>query len=56
MEEKDNIIKELDAIKKLLILQLYSDGVSSEVISKTIGMSKATLYKFLPKSQKKSSK
>lgn len=56
MEKKDEIIKELEAIKKLLILQLYHDGVSSEVIAKTIGMSKKTLYTFLPKTQKKSTK
>jgi len=56
MEKKDEFLKELEAIKKLLILQLYHQGVSPETIARTSGMSTATLYKFLPKSQKKSSK
>jgi len=55
MEQNEKILKELEAIKKLLILQLYHQGVSSETIAKTLGMSKATLYTFLPKNQKKSS-
>ncbi|QMU53836.1 MAG: hypothetical protein GKS07_02270 [Nitrosopumilus sp.] len=55
MEKKGDMLKELEAIKKLLILQLNHDGVSSDVIAKTLGMSKATLYTFLPKTQKKSS-
>jgi len=56
MEKKDEITKELEAIKKLLVLQLYNQGVALEAIAKASGMSTATLYKFLPKSQKKSSK
>jgi len=53
MEQNDKILNELDAIKKLLILQLYLSGISSDIIAKTIGMSTKTLYTFLPKSQKK---
>ena len=56
MEKKDETLKELEAIKKLLILQLNHDGVSSDVIAKTLGMSKKTLYTFLPKTKKKLSK
>ncbi len=56
MAQNDKILKELDAIKKILILQLYHQGMSSETISKTIGMSKKTLYEFLPKTQKKATK
>lgn len=56
MEKDNEIIKELESIKKLLILQLYHQGVSSETIAKTLNMSKATLYTFLPKIQKKSPK
>ena len=56
MEKKDDILKELEAIKKLLILQLYHQGASPEHIAKASGMSTKTIYKFLPKTQKKSSK
>ena len=56
MVEKEKIEKELEAIKKLLILQLYHQGVSSDNIAKASGMSTKTIYKFLPKTQKKSSK
>lgn len=56
MEKKDDILKELEVIKKLLILQLNHDGVSAENIAKASGMSTKTIYKFIPKSQKKSSK
>jgi len=56
MEKKDDVLKELESVKKLLILQLNHDGVSSDVIAKTLGMSKSTLYTFLPKTQKKSTK
>lgn len=52
MEQNNKILNELDAIKKLLILQLYHSGMSSDTIAKTIGMSKKTLYTFLPKTQK----
>ena len=55
MEKENEIIKELEAIKKLLILQLYHQGVSSDNIAKASGMSTKTIYKFLPKNQKKSS-
>lgn len=56
MENNDKILKELEAIKKLLILQLYHQGVSSDNIAKASGMSTKTIYKFLPKNQKKLSK
>ena len=56
MEKKDEIVKELDAIKKLLVLQLYHQGVSPENIAKASGISTKTIYKFVPKLKKKSSK
>ncbi len=56
MEKNNEIIKELESIKKLLILQLYHQGVSSDFIAKASGMSTKTIYKFLPKTQKKSNK
>lgn len=46
----DNEIKsELEAIKKLLILQLIHNGISHADVAKTAGMSTKTLYKFIPK-------
>jgi len=56
LENNDKIIKELEAIKKLLVLQLYHQEVPPENIAKASGMSTGTIYKFLPKTQKKSSK
>ena len=53
MEKKDEIVKELESIKKLLILQLYHQGASPDYIAKASGMSTKTIYKFLPKTQKK---
>lgn len=47
MSEK--IIIELESIKKLLILNLISQGIPHAVIAKTTGMSTKTLYKFIPK-------
>lgn len=51
----DDIIKELQDVKKLLIIQLILDGVSIRDIVKITGMSTATLYKFLPKDLEKKS-
>jgi len=46
----DNELKlELEAIKKLLILQLIKEGVPVADVAKTAGMSTKTLYKFIPK-------
>jgi len=56
LEKKDEILKELEAIKKLLVLQLHQQGVSAESIAKASGMSTKTIYKFVPKTQKKVSK
>ncbi len=47
MSEK--IIAELESIKKLLILNLISQGMSHAVVAKASGMSTKTLYKFIPK-------
>lgn len=43
------IEKELEAIKKLIILQLVLAGVPIQNIAKASGMSTKTLYKFIPK-------
>lgn len=49
----EEITKELQDIKKLLIVQLILGGVSIRDIVKITGMSTATLYKFLPKDLEK---
>lgn len=46
----DAIMKELQDIKKLLILQLIVNGVPVQNVAKASGMSTKTLYKFIPKS------
>lgn len=45
----DGLKKELETIKKLLIVQLVHEGISIRDIVKVTGMGSATLYKFLPK-------
>ena len=37
------ILEELKAIKKLLILALYADNISSEEINKAVGMGAANI-------------
>jgi len=54
MSEK--IIAELESIKKLLILNLISQGIPHAVVAKVVGMSTKTLYKFVPKELQKSKK
>lgn len=45
----DKLLKELENIKQLLILQLIKDGLPHAVVAKAAGMSTKTLYKFIPK-------
>lgn len=45
----DQMLKELEIIKRLLILQLIKEGVPHADVVKTAGMSTKTLYKFIPK-------
>ena len=47
--EKNELKSELEAIKKLLILQLVHSGISHGTVAKAAGMSTKTLYKFIPK-------
>jgi len=49
----DELNKELETIKKLLIVQLIINGTSIRDIVKITGMSSASLYKFLPKNLEK---
>ena len=53
MDQNNEIKNNLEAIKKLLILQLFHADVPVDFIAKTAGMSTKTLYKFLPKKTKK---
>jgi len=45
----DLILKELESIKRLLILQLINEGIPHADVARAAGMSTKTLYKFLPK-------
>jgi len=51
---KDVTTEELENIKRLLILHLYQIGTPIDNIAKAVTMSKNELYKFLPKTRKKS--
>ena len=53
MEQNDEINNNLDAIKKLFILQLYYADIPVDIIAKFAGISNKTLYKLLPKKIKK---
>lgn len=58
MESKmsnEEIIKELQIIKQLLIAQLVLSGISIRDIVKITGISSASIYKFLPKNLDKKS-
>jgi predicted transcriptional regulator len=43
----DPVAKELDAIKKLLILQLVTSGVQSKDIAKVLGLDKSDLSRLV---------
>lgn len=49
----EEIKKELESIKKLLILQLIHDGIPHADVAKAASMSTKTLYKFVPKIKQK---
>jgi hypothetical protein len=60
-KEKDPILEELIAIKKLIILDLYSRDIPSEEIDRAVGMgasniramfSKKKLKRVMPKKEK----
>ena len=53
MINDEKIAKELEEIKKLLIVQLILAGVSIRDIVKITGISTSTLYKFIPKNLQK---
>jgi len=49
MTESEDFHKDLEIIKKILIVQLVKSGVSIRDIVTITGISSKTLYKFLPK-------
>jgi len=53
MKTNDDLYSELESIKKLLILNLISRGISHVAVAKASGMSTKTLYKFIPKNLSK---
>lgn len=44
----DAIVKELDAIKKLLILELVASGVQAKDVAKVLGVTKSTVSRLVP--------
>ena len=47
----DPIVRELDAIKRLLILQLMKAGTSQGEIAKALGIDQAALSRMMPAKQ-----
>ncbi len=54
MTESKDFQKDLEIIKKILIVQLVQSGISIRDIANITGMSSKTLYTFLPKNLDKS--
>lgn len=48
---EDPVVRELDAIKRLLILQMYRAGVSQAEIAKALGIDAAELSRMMPARQ-----
>lgn len=47
----DPVVRELDAVKRLLILQLYKAGVSQADVAKALEMDAGDLSRLLPSRQ-----
>lgn len=45
----EKIISELDALKKLMVLQLIDKGYSQKQIALTLGVDQATISRMFPK-------
>lgn len=45
---EDPVVRELDAIKRLLILQLYRSGSTQAEVAKSLGMDPADLSRLMP--------
>ena len=48
-QELVTLQKEMESVKKLLILQLISSGISVNHVAKAAGISTKTIYQFIPK-------
>ena len=44
----DPVAKELEAIKKLLILQLVTSGVQAQDVGKVLGLNKSDMSRLVP--------
>ena len=44
----DPVLKELEAIKKLLVLQLVTSGVQARAVGKVLGLSKPKMSALVP--------
>ena len=49
MNDNKDMGKDLEVIKKILIVQLVRSGIAIRDIAKITEMSSASIYKFLPK-------
>lgn len=47
-DQADKIISELDALKKLMVLQLLDKGYSQNQIALTLGVGQATVSRMFP--------
>lgn len=48
--EISQLISEMEAIKKLLVLQLLNSGTRQKLIASMLGISEATMSRMIPKS------
>lgn len=48
-KDKDDLLEEMRAVKRLLILQLLRQGVKQGQIAAMLGVSEATMSRMLPK-------
>jgi predicted transcriptional regulator len=46
--QSDPVVKELDAIKRLLVLQLLTSGVQATDIARAMGVAKSALSRLVP--------
>jgi predicted transcriptional regulator len=56
IQSNGELVRELDAIKRLLILQLLNSGTKQAEIAKALGISEATMSRMMPGRQSSSRK
>jgi len=44
----DPVVKELDAVKRLLVLQLLTSGVQANIVAAALGVAKSSVSKLVP--------